>query len=54
MHFINLLDFDPCIPNPCFNGGACKPAADTADFTCKCHKNCFGKYCENCISGYSH
>ena len=54
LNFFNNLDFDPCIPNPCFNGGACTPSADTTNFICKCHKNCQGKYCERCVSGDSY
>ena len=45
------VDFDPCIPNPCLNGGICLPAIETGQFSCECRKDCYGPNCESCNAG---
>ena len=35
-----------CNPNPCFNGGACIPAADGISFDCQCLQSFSGDLCE--------
>ena len=41
---------DPCLPNPCLNGGTCVVNNDI--FTCTCHIDWAGKTCEICIEGF--
>ena len=42
--FYFLVNADPCMPNPCHNGGTCIPSTDT--FVCKCKDGWFGRFCE--------
>ena len=42
--FYFLVNADPCMPNPCHNGGTCIPTTDT--FVCKCKDGWFGRFCE--------
>ena len=39
---------DPCEPNPCKNGAACKLGVSCKCATCTCPNGCSGNYCENC------
>ena len=51
IRFSCYTDFEPCNPNPCFNGGACQPSTEKRRFTCICPTHCDGKNCENCQTG---
>jgi hypothetical protein len=42
---------DPCINNPCKNGGRCK--AQGAHFICECPKNYEGLLCDCCMLIFS-
>ena len=37
---------DPCIPNPCQNGGRCQPNIAAGTYECDCPANFVGPNCE--------
>ncbi|XP_023238974.1 uncharacterized protein LOC111637659 [Centruroides sculpturatus] len=37
---------DPCIPNPCQNGGLCHQKGDYTDFICRCPATYVGQFCQ--------
>ena len=41
---------NPCIPNPCLNGGVCYPYGPTS-YTCSCPTNCYGQTCQFLYNG---
>ena len=43
----NLNLEDPCLPNPCQNGGTCQ-SLGTYGFACLCPTGCLDANCTNC------
>ena len=43
-----LVEVDPCDPNPCLNNGTCTQVgeAPTSNFTCSCTADFTGDICE--------
>ena len=37
---------NPCLSNPCQNGGQCAPASDYSSFSCACPPSFAGDYCQ--------
>lgn len=53
LHTISSISFiiilDPCISNPCLNGGICFKLADLPSFGCACPEKFTGSLCETGI-----
>ncbi len=45
-NYLYVLIGDSCIPNPCQNGGLCRPNTAAGTYVCDCPSNFIGQNCE--------